>query len=352
MSKKNILVLGGHGFIGHHLARRLKQEGHWVRTVDIKEYEYGDYDFCNEHVIADLRDVERVRSVVRLNQEREYSFYPKPFEKLIEFDEIYQMAADMGGAGYVFVGINDTDIIHNSLQINLNVVNCLIDSKYNGKIFYSSSACIYPQEIQDGSRHALYQGLKESDAYPAHPDSEYGWEKLMSERYFLSASRNKNLNVCIARFHNIFGEEGTYKDGREKAPAAMCRKVIEAKIAHDKEGLYPIISIWGDGEQTRSFLHVSDCVDAVLLLMQSEFKEPINIGSEEMVSINQLAQLAIESSELNIEVVHDLSNKALGVRGRNSNNDLIRKVLSWEPKLSLRQGMEKTYNWIKEQMSK
>lgn len=351
---KNILVLGGHGFIGHHLARRLKNEGHWVRTVDIKEYEYGEYDFCNEYVIADLRDKRRVESVVRLNKEKAYSFYPKPYEELIEFDEIYCLCCMMGGAGFVFVGIHDAEIMADSALMNINIAKTLSENKFKGKIFYSSSACAYPSQIQEDVNNL---GLKESDIKPYNPDSVYGMEKIYSELLFDAFSRNHNLDIRIARFHNIFGEEGTYKADRNgvdksKAPAAMCRKVIEAKIAHDNEVLDPIISIWGDGEQTRSFLYIDDCIDAVRLLMQSNFKEPINIGSEEMVSINQLAQLAIDFTGLNYEIKHDLNNKALGVRGRNSNNDLIRKELGWEPKYTLRQGMEKTFNWIKEQMEK
>ena len=346
---KNILVLGGAGFIGHHLARRLKNEGHWVRTVDIKEYEYGDYDFCNEHVIADLRDVERVKSVVRLNQERRYSYYPEPYEKLIEFDEIFCFACLMGGAGFIFTGTNDAEIMSDSALININIVKTLSESNFKGKVFYSSSACIYPSHIQEQINNP---GLKETDAWPANPDSVYGVEKLFSEKLYDSFLRNRGIDIRIARYHNIFGPEGTYRGGKEKAPAAMCRKVIEAKIVHDNEGLDPIISIWGDGNQTRSFLYISDCIDATLLLMQSDFKQPINIGSEEMVSINQLAQIAIEQSRLNVEIIHDLENKALGVRGRNSNNDLIRQVLGWEPKYTLKQGMTITYNWIKEQIEK
>ena len=347
--QKNILVLGGHGFIGHHLARRLKNEGHWVRTVDIKEYEYGDYDFCDEHIIGDLRDVRRVESAIRLNEQKQYSFYPKPFEQTIQFDEIYCFACLMGGAGFIFTGTNDAEIMSDSALININMVRALGESNFKGKIFYSSSACIYPSHIQEETNNP---GLRETDAWPANPDSVYGVEKLYSEKLYDSFLRNKGLDVRIARYHNIFGPEGTYRGGKEKAPAAMCRKVIEAKNAHDKSGLDPVVSIWGDGEQTRSFLYISDCVEATLLLMQSDFKQPINIGSEEMVSINQLAQIAINFSQLSVEVVHDLSNKALGVRGRNSNNDLIRKVLGWKPKYTLRQGMEITYNWIKDQIEK
>lgn len=346
--QKNILVLGGHGFIGHHLARRLKSEGHWVRTVDIKEYEYGNYDFCNEYVIADLRDKSRVDSVIRLNLEREYSFLSKPFENLIQFDEVYCLCCMMGGAGFVFIKTNDAEIMSDSALMNINIVKSLSEIKFGGKVFYSSSACIYPSQIQESTDNS---GLRESDAWPANPDSLYGLEKIFSESLYDSFARNHNLNIRIARFHNIMGPEGTYRPDangidKSKAPAAMCRKVVEAVISgRDK------IEIWGDGEQTRSFLLVDDCVDAVLLLMQSDFKQPINVGSEEMVSINQLAQIAIDlSNNSQIKIEHDLNNKALGVRGRNSDNTLIRKELNWEPKYTLRQGMEKTFNWIKDQI--
>ncbi len=340
MGQKIALVLGGHGFIGHHLARRLKSEGYSVDTVDIKEYEYGDYDFCDDSLIRDLREFGVVNRLLSHN----------------DYDEIYQLAADMGGAQFVFTGEHDADIIHNSLQINLNVAKVLAETNFKGKLFYSSSACMYPQELQkyekaDITRGWTKDGLKESDAYPGNPDSEYGWEKLMSERLYLAYARNYDLDIRIARFHNVYGEEGTYQGGREKSPAAMCRKVIESQIRSDFAYEYErSIEIWGDGEQTRSFLYIQDCVDAIRLLMESDFKQPINIGSEEIVSINQLAKLAIEFSGKEIQIKHDLNNKALGVRGRNSNNDLIRQVLKWEPKYTLRQGLEKTYRWIEQQM--
>lgn len=339
---KTALVLGGHGFIGHHLARRLRSEGYWVRVVDIKHYEYGDCDFCDEWVIGDLRDLRVTEAIVRLNEQKKYSFLPTPFEKLIEFDEVYCLAADMGGAGFVFTKEHDFEIIQNSLQINLNVSRVLREQNFKGKIFFSSSACIYPQEIQLTSEVV---GLKESDAYPANPDSEYGWEKLIGEHLYLCSK----LDVRIARFHNIMGPEGTYKGGREKAPAAMCRKIAEV---NDHKMIRHYIEIWGDGKQTRSFLFVEDCIDAVRLLMQSDFKQPINIGSEENVSINELALLVRDiSKKKGIKLQHDLDNTALGVRGRNSNNDLIRKVLGWEPKYTLRQGLEKTYRWIEQQIN-
>lgn len=324
---KTALVLGGAGFIGHHLARRLHSEGYSVRVVDIKYPEYGII-YGVEYIMADLRDPMNVRRVI-------VDKYQEPFYQSKPFDEVYQLAADMGGAGFVFSGDHDADIMHNSAIINLNVAEALKNYK-EVKVFYSSSACMYPQGLQKGLNDP---SLKESDAYPGNPDSEYGWEKLFSERLFLAYQRNYGLNVRIARFHNIYGPEGTYKGGREKAPAAICRKVIENDST---------VKIWGDGAQTRSFLYIDDCIDAVRLLMQSDFKEPINIGSEEMVSINELVKMAmfIGGKDLFIEHIDG----PIGVRGRNSNNDLIRKVLQWEPKYSLMEGLSKTYNWIKKQM--
>lgn len=363
MSQKTALVLGGNGFIGHHLARRLKKEGYWVRVVDIKEYEYGDLDFCDENIIGDLRDSKIVEAVVRLNKEKCYTYLPKPFEEQIQFDEIYAFACLMGGAGFIFTKENDADIMADSALININIAKALSNINFKGKLFYSSSACIYPSHIQEDVNNP---GLKESDAFPANPDSCYGYEKIFSELMFDSFLRNKNLDIRIARFHNIYGPEGTYKADKNgvdksKAPAAMCRKVINA-IKEEKERLSQLvqydmyiplsISIWGDGKQTRSFLYIDDCVNAVRLLIQSDFKEPINIGSEEMVSINELAQIAIDLSGKKIGIIHDLKNKALGVRGRNSNNDLARKILNgWEPKYTLRQGMQKTFDWINKQIN-
>ena len=367
MKQKTALVLGGNGFIGHHLCRRLQSEGYWVRSVDIKEYEHGPNDYADEFVLADLRDPRVVDASLRLNERREYSFLPRAFEVNGQFDEVYQLAADMGGAGFVFTGEHDADIMHNSALINLNVLYYLGHYKFKGKIFYSSSACMYPQELQTGSGVSKDESdfgvsfsLAEYMAYPANPDSEYGWEKLFSERLFLAYARNYGLNVRIARFHNIYGPEGTYKGGREKAPAAMCRKVIES-YTETKQTLYKnhatepdgfketkesFIEVWGDGQQTRSFLYIDDCIDAVRLLMESDFKEPINIGSEEMISINGLAKLAIAFSGKDIQI-NNVPSNAIGVKGRNSNNDLIRKVLNWEPKYSLKEGLEKTFNWIK-----
>lgn len=316
---KTALVLGAGGFIGSHLVNRLKSEGYWVRGVDLKYPEFSQTK-ADEFLIYDLRDPRHIEAVVRLHE-------------IIFFDEVYQLAADMGGAGFVFTGEHDADIMHNSATINLNVCN-YINKK--SKVFYSSSACMYPQELQ---RDILNPGLKESYAYPGNPDSEYGWEKLFSERLYLAYARNYGLDVRIARFHNIYGPEGTYKGGREKSPAAMCRKVIESNGQ---------IEVWGTGDQTRSFLYIDDCIDAVRLLMQSDFKEPINIGSEESISINGLARLVIEISGKDIKI-KNVDSKATGVSGRNSDNTLIENVLKWEPKYNLRRGMEKTYQWIKNQ---
>lgn len=349
---KTALCLGSSGFIGHHMARRLKSEGYWVRVVDIEPYKYGEYDFCDEFVLGDLRNPQIVDAVFRLNQNKKYSFLSIPFEKLTQFDEIYNFQCLMGGAGYVFTGEHDADILHDSSLMNLNVCDTVRRSGFTGKLFYSSSACMYPQELQtdqyrNSGLHGLgTRGLKESDAYPLNPDSDYGLEKAFSERLFLAYQRNYGLNLRIARFHNIYGPEGTYAGGREKAPAAMCRKVIEVLrfVSEDIQG-FPSINVWGDGQQTRSFLYIDDCIDAVRLLMESDFKEPINIGSEEMVSINELAQMAIDISGKEIAIKNVPSN-ALGVRGRNSDNTLIRQVLNWEPKYSLKEGLTKTFNWI------
>lgn len=346
---KTALVLGGNGFIGHHMARRLKSEGYYVRVVDIKAYEYGEVDYADEVVHGDLRSADFVRAVTRLDypdheafvQPFKFSYHPLPYSENRGFEEVYQFAADMGGAGYIFTGEHDADVMHNSASINLNVLNALKEAKFKGRIFYSSSACIYPQELQNAKDAPYYvEGLKESDAFPANPDSEYGWEKLFSERLYLSYARNYGFDVRIARFHNIYGPEGTYKGGKEKAPAAICRKVIEAN---------DVIEIWGDGEQSRSFLYIDDCIDAVRLLMGNDFIGPVNIGSEEMVTINQLASLAMEIADKKLTVKHDLT-KPQGVRGRNSDNTLIEKELNWKPSFSLRMGLIRTFGWIEEQM--
>lgn len=313
---KTALVLGAGGFIGSHLVKRLKAEGYYVTGIDLKYPEFSKTQ-ADKFIIHDLR-----------HALKDY------WTDSLGFDEIYQFAADMGGAGFVFTGEHDADIMHNSALININI--CETFKKLKSKIFYSSSACMYPSYAQEFTYNS---GLKEDDAYPASPDSEYGWEKLFSERLYLSYARNYGLNIRIARFHNIYGPEGTYQGGREKAPAALCRKVIES------DG---IIEVWGTGEQTRSFLYIDDCIDAIRLLMQSDFKKPINIGSEESISINDLAKMAIDISGKNIKI-NNVESNAIGVNGRNSNNDLIRYVLGWEPKYTLKQGMQKTFKWIASQ---
>jgi len=319
---KQALVCGGGGFIGHHLARKLKSLGYWVRSVDLKYPEFSPKDEVDDFVIGDLRD-------------------PEVWQKILDrdFDEIYQLAADMGGAGFVFTGENDADIMHNSALINLNCLYYLKEKNFKGKVFYSSSACIYPEYKQTDPNNP---GLKEEYAYPAGPDSEYGWEKLFSERMYLAFHRNYGINVRIARFHNIFGPEGTYKGGREKAPAALCRKVAEAPNGGE-------IEIWGDGEQTRSFLYIDECLEGVLRLMNSDFLGPVNIGSDEMISINNLAKMIMEIAGKNLTIKHIPG--PLGVRGRNSDNTLIKEKLGWAPSKPLREGIEKTYHWILKQVN-
>jgi len=326
---KKVIVLGGGGFIGGHLAKRLKSDGCHVRIADIKNHEYFDHEvICHEFIKCDLTDPKAVDLVITEN-----------------VDEVYQLAADMGGAGYIFTGNNDANVMHNSALINLNVVHESVKKNVK-KIFYSSSACMYPEHNQLDPNNP---NCEEGSAYPANPDSEYGWEKLFSERLFFAFHRNFNLDVRVARFHNIFGPQGTWRGGKEKAPAAMCRKVAEI----NDEGS---IEVWGDGMQTRSFLYVDECVEAVLRLMKSEFIGPVNIGSEEMVSINQLAQMAIDISGKNIKI-HNLGGQDFldkygfkcptGVRGRNSDNKLYREKVGWEVSQPLIDGMKKTYEWIK-----
>jgi len=344
---KTAIVTGAGGFIGTHLVRRLKAEGYWVRGVDLKNPEFSETE-ADEFIVGDLRSFDFCSKVL---------FSPEQ-SALIQngFDEVYQLAADMGGAQYIFTGENDADIMRSSCQINLNIAD-LASKMGIGKLFYSSSACMYPQEIQRISNNT---GLKESDAYPANPDSCYGWEKLFSEQLWLAYARNKGLNVRIARFHNIYGPEGTYKGGREKAPAAMCRKVAEAKIdktiqEFTEHGLgepetVGIIEVLGDGLQTRSFLYIDECIEGIRRLMESDVTEPVNIGSDEMVSINELAQMAIDISGKNIRIKNVESN-ALGVRGRNSDNTLIKEKLGWAPNYPLRFGMMKTFAWINKQVN-
>lgn len=318
---KRALVCGAGGFIGGHLVNRLKSEGYWVRGVDLKYNEYGNGN-ADEFVIGDLTD-------------------PVICHKVVEggFDEVYQLAADMGGAGYIFTGENDAAVMHNSALCNLNMLHAAQQGGVK-KIFYSSSACMYPEYNQLDPENPK---CSEESAYPAAPDSEYGWEKLFSERLYLTYQRNLGINVKIARFHNIFGPQGTWRGGKEKAPAAICRKVIEA-------GDGGTIEIWGDGKQTRSFLYVDECVEGIRRLMESDFSGPVNIGSEEMISINDFAKLIAEISGKNITIKNITGPE--GVRGRNSDNALIQEKLGWAPSNSLRDGITKTYHWIAEQAIK
>lgn len=315
---KKALVCGGGGFIGGHLINRLKKEGYFVRGVDLKENEYGNNN-ADEFIIGDLTD-------------------PRVAEEVVKgMNEVYQLAADMGGAGYIFTGENDAAVMHNSALCNLNVLDAAQKAGVE-KIFYSSSACMYPEYNQLDPDNPK---CSEESAYPAAPDSEYGWEKLFSERLYFAYQRNTGINVKVARFHNIFGPQGTWTGGKEKAPAALCRKVAET----DNGG---VIEVWGDGKQTRSFLFIDECVEAVRRLMQSDFSGPVNIGSEEMISINDFAKMVIDISGKNISIKNIPG--PTGVRGRNSDNDLIREKLKWEPSLPLRKGMEITYKWISQQV--
>ena len=338
--KKTALVLGAGGFIGSHMVKRLRKEGYWVRGVDLKYPEFSKTE-ANEFVCMDLRDVEVVRRVIRFGGYTG-NFYSQIVDKFLEpFDEIYQFAADMGGAGFIFTGENDADIMHNSASINLNLLEeqkkWNKDKKTNHtKIFYSSSACMYPEHNQLDPNNP---DCRENSAYPANPDSEYGWEKLFSERLYLTYNRNYGIPVRVARYHNIFGPEGTWDGGREKAPAAICRKV--AQLSQNGG----TIEVWGDGLQTRSFLFIDECVEATWRLMQSDFLGPVNIGSEEMVTINQLVETAAKVANKRVEKNHILD-APLGVRGRNSNNDLVREKLGWDYSQSLEDGIRKTYEWI------
>ncbi|MFN3489156.1 MAG: NAD-dependent epimerase/dehydratase family protein [Emticicia sp.] len=318
---KRALVCGAGGFIGGHLVNRLKSEGYWVRGVDLKYNEYGNGN-SDEFVIGDLTDPVICRQVAEGG-----------------FDEVYQLAADMGGAGYIFTGENDAAVMHNSALCNLNMLHAAQQAGVK-KIFYSSSACMYPEYNQLDPNNPK---CSEDSAYPAAPDSEYGWEKLFSERLYLTYQRNLGITVKVARFHNIFGPQGTWRGGKEKAPAAICRKIIEAEDGGT-------IEIWGDGKQTRSFLYVDECVEGVRRLMESEFSGPVNIGSEEMISINDFAKLIAEISGKNITIKNITGPE--GVRGRNSDNALIQEKLGWAPSHTLREGITKTYHWIAEQAAK
>ena len=314
---KKALVCGAGGFIGSHMVKKLKLEGYWVRGADVKEPDFSGTE-ADEFLTGDLTDQSFCKDVTN-----------------IEFDEIYQFAADMGGAGYIFTGEHDADVMNNSATINLNILRNVKD--YKPKIFFSSSACMYPEHNQLDPNTP---DCREDTAYPANPDSEYGWEKLFSERLYLSYHRNYDVPVRIARYHNIFGPEGTWTGGREKAPAAICRKVAELP----QEG--GTIEVWGDGLQTRSFLFVDECVEATYRLVQSDFTGPVNIGSEEMVSINGLVDIAAKAADKKVEKNH--IEGPLGVRGRNSNNDLIKEKLDWNYTMTLEEGIKKTYDWINE----
>ena len=327
---KTALVLGAGGFIGSHMVKHLKKEGYWVRGVDLKHPEFSKSE-ADEFVIADLR----VRRLVY------YWAIPKVtnFYENRHFDLVIQLAADMGGAGYIFTGEHDADVMSNSATINLNVLDCLRERNFTGKLFYSSSACMYPEYNQLDPDNP---NCKESSAYPAAPDSEYGWEKLFSERLYKAYERNYDFDIRVARFHNIFGEESCYNNGKEKYPAAISRKVSEAKDGDT-------ITIWGDGKATRSFLYIDECIEGVMRLLDSKFTEPINIGSDEIISVEGLAKMAIEISGKKLNIEYDLT-KPQGVRGRNSDNELISEVLNWRPKQPLKEGMIKLYNWVNGRM--
>ena len=339
---KKVLVLGAGGFIGSHFVKKLKEQGCWVRGVDLKYPEY-ETSVADDFVIRDLRDPRNVESVIKLeaynNNPLPYKFDLYPFSDKLQFDEVYQLAADMGGAGYIFSGDNDANVMHNSAMINLNVAYECSRQEVK-KVFYSSSACMYPEHNQLDPNNP---NCEESSAYPANPDSEYGWEKLFSERMFLAFNRNYKLDVRIARFHNIFGPYGTYKGGKEKAPAAICRKVSEVLDGGE-------IEVWGDGNQTRSFLYIDECIEGILRLMESDFIGPVNIGSDEMISINDLVNYVIDISGkmVNFKHIHGPT----GVRGRNSDNNLIKEKLNWSPKQPLYEGLIKTYEWINKEINK
>jgi len=355
-SKKTALVLGAGGFIGSHMVKRLRKEGYWVRGVDLKYPEYGDTE-ANEFVQGDLRDPDFVRRVIEYKGESGNFYNSVPYRLIEPFNEIYQFAADMGGAGFVFTGENDAEIMQNSVTINLNVLEQqrLLNETFGDykdwtecnrpkldwqtKIFYSGSACMYPEHNQVDKDDP---NCREDSAYPAAPDSEYGWEKLFSERLYLAYNRNHGIPVRIARYHNIFGPEGTWDGGREKAPAAICRKVVAVPPSGGS------IEVWGDGLQTRSFLYIDECIEATRRLMDSDFMGPVNIGSEEMVSINELVETAAKVARKVVRKVYNLK-APTGVRGRNSNNDLIREKLGWDYRMTLEEGIRRTYIWIEEQ---
>ena len=342
--KGTALVLGAGGFIGSHMVKRLRKEGYWVRGVDLKSPEFSDTQ-AHEFVHGDLTHPDFVSRVIRFSGEQGNFYHQVPKGAQQPFDEIYQYAADMGGAGYIFSGENDSEVMYNSATVNLNILKSQLElnkkkEQNKTKIFYSSSACMYPEYAQEETDNP---GLRESDAYPAGPDSEYGWEKLFSERLYLTFNRNHGIPVRVARFHNIYGPDSTWDGGKEKSPAAMCRKV-----AHAKDG--GTIEVWGDGEQTRSFLFIDECIEATRRLMESDFLGPVNIGSEEMVSINQLVATVAKVAGKTINIEH--IDGPLGVRGRNSNNDLIREKLDWDFSMSLEEGIAQTYEWIQGEIAK
>jgi nucleoside-diphosphate-sugar epimerase len=318
---KTALVCGAGGFIGSHLVNRLKSEGFWVRGVDLKFPDFSETN-ADDFIVGDLRNQILVDSVI--NQ---------------KFDEVYQLAADMGGAGYVFTGENDASIMHNSAIINLNVLEAC-RKRNNKNIFYSSSACMYPEYNQLDPDNP---NCAEESAYPADPDSDYGWEKLFSERLYLAYNRNYGMNCKVARYHNIFGPEGTWDGGKEKAPAAMCRKVAVVDSGS-------AIEVWGDGAQTRSFLFIDECLEATIRLMRSDFGGPVNIGSDEMVTINELVEIIRSFAQKKFTVTH--IDGPTGVRGRNSDNQLIQEKLGWAPSAALSDGIEKTYKWIQDQIAR
>ena len=319
IAKKTALVCGAGGFIGSHLVSRLIKEGYWVRGVDLKYSEFSK-TVANDFILGDLKDP-----------------YLCKYATDIKFDEVYQLAADMGGAGYIFTGAHDADIMHNSAVINLNILDVCYKKGMN-KIFYSSSACIYPEYNQTDPSNPK---CSEDSAYPAQPDSEYGWEKLFSERLYLAYQKNHGIEARIARFHNIFGPECTWGNGKEKAPAALCRKVAQAKAGDE-------IEIWGDGKQTRSFLFIDECLVGVRKLMDSSFSGPVNIGSEEMVTINHLADIIMGIAGKKLSIKHIPG--PIGVRGRNSDNKLIRSKLGWKPSAKLIEGLKITYRWVEGQV--
>jgi GDP-D-mannose 3',5'-epimerase len=340
---KKALVLGAGGFIGSHMVKRLREEGYWVRGVDVKYPEFSN-SAANEFVVGDLTDKRFVERVLEYKGDRGNFYNSVPTRYIQPFDEIYQFAADMGGAGYIFTGDHDSDVMYNSVTINLNVLESQKEmndkfGKNRTKIFYSSSACAYPEFNQLDPDNP---NCSEDSAYPAQPDSEYGWEKLFSERLYFAYNRNHGIPVRVARYHNIFGPEGTWDGGREKAPAAICRKVASLP----EEG--GAIEVWGDGLQTRSFLFVTECVEATRRLMDSDFMGPVNIGSEEMVTINQLVDTAAKVAGKDVQKIH--IDGPLGVRGRNSDNNLIREKLDWDYTMTLEEGIASTYAWINEQL--